>query len=134
MSFLVSDKLQSTFEEIRKVMQEDVYPLEKDFLNHAIGFNELVPSLHAVRQRVKERGLWAPYLPEKYGGVGFTLAGDVCLFGFFTGFPALPLGGLRASLPWPCKRFLERYRDHGQSLSATDLGSIATKEREATLG
>jgi acyl-CoA dehydrogenase len=74
MRFLVSDKLQSTLEEIRQVMQESVYPLEKDFLNHAIGFNELVPSLHAVRQRVKERGLWAPFLPEKYGGMGFTLS------------------------------------------------------------
>ena len=74
MRFLVSDKLQFTLEEIRQVMQESVYPLEKDFLNHAIGFNELVPSLHAVRQRVKERGLWAPFLAEKYGGMGFTLS------------------------------------------------------------
>ena len=33
----------------------------------------MLPYLHTVRHRVKDRGLWAPHLPEKYGGVGFSL-------------------------------------------------------------
>jgi acyl-CoA dehydrogenase len=74
MNFAVSDKLQTTLEEIREVMQEHVYPLEKDFLNHKIGFQELTPTLDAVRERVKERGLWAPFLPKDYSGMGFTLS------------------------------------------------------------
>ncbi len=74
MDFSVSDRLQTTLEDIRELMREHVYPLERDFLNHAIGFGELTPRLDAVRERVKERGLWAPFLPVKYGGMGFALS------------------------------------------------------------
>lgn len=74
MVFSVSDTLQVTLENIRKVMREYVYPLEKDFLNHAIGFQEIVPELNTVRARVKERGLWAPFLPKNYGGMGLPLS------------------------------------------------------------
>lgn len=74
MDFPISDKLQAALEDIRHVMREHVYPLEKDFLNHAIGFEQLTPSLDAVREIVKARGLWAPYLPEKYSGMGFSLS------------------------------------------------------------
>jgi alkylation response protein AidB-like acyl-CoA dehydrogenase len=68
-----TDKLQAALESIRELMQEHVYPLESDFLSHSRGFQEIVPALHAVRKRVKELGLWAPFLPKKYGGMGFTL-------------------------------------------------------------
>jgi alkylation response protein AidB-like acyl-CoA dehydrogenase len=54
-------------------MQEHIYPLEKDFLSKSLGFEEIVPALDELRGRVKELGLWAPFLPKKYGGMGFTL-------------------------------------------------------------
>jgi len=74
MNFSISDKLQATLEDVREVMQEYAYPLEKDFLNHDIRFHEIVPKLDAVRERVKQRGLWSPYLPKEYGGMGLPLS------------------------------------------------------------
>jgi alkylation response protein AidB-like acyl-CoA dehydrogenase len=71
---MMSEKLQTALENIREVMQEDIFPLEKDFLNHEIGFHKTAARLDAVREIVKSRGLWAPYLPEKYGGMGFSLS------------------------------------------------------------
>ena len=74
MNFTLSDKLEAALKEIREVMRDEVYPLEKDFLDHGSGFREMLPRLQAVRQRVKERGLWAPFLPQEYGGIGFSLS------------------------------------------------------------
>ena len=74
MNFALSDKLEAALEEIREVMRDEIYPLEKDFLDHGSGFREMLPRLRGVRQRVKERGLWAPFLPQEYGGMGFTLS------------------------------------------------------------
>ena len=71
---MMSEKLQTTIENIREVMQEHIVPLEKEFLNHSVGFHKIATKLDAVRELVKERGLWAPYLPEKYGGMGFSLS------------------------------------------------------------
>ncbi len=74
MGFLVSDTLQAALQDVRQVMDERVYPLEKDFLDHSIGFQELVPRLDVVREYVKQRGLWAPFLPQEYGGMGLPLS------------------------------------------------------------
>lgn len=71
---MMSEKLQTTLENIHEVMQEHIFPLEKEFLNHSIGFHKIATKLESVRELVKERGLWAPYLPEKYGGMGFSLS------------------------------------------------------------
>jgi alkylation response protein AidB-like acyl-CoA dehydrogenase len=55
-------------------MQAHIYPLEKEFLSQSRGFGEIAPALDAVRKRVKELGLWAPFLPKEYGGMGFRLS------------------------------------------------------------
>jgi alkylation response protein AidB-like acyl-CoA dehydrogenase len=56
---------------IQEFMRGDVYPLEHEFLAHP--FHDLVPTLNQKRARVKTLGLWAPHLPEEYGGPGLSL-------------------------------------------------------------
>ena len=57
---------------IRDFLHKDIYPLEQEFL--ARPFRELVPTLHAKRQQVKDLGLWTPHLPKEYGGLGLKLS------------------------------------------------------------
>ena len=57
---------------IREFIREEVFPLERDFLNHP--FRELLPALREKRERVKALGLWAPQLPKEYGGLGLGLS------------------------------------------------------------
>jgi alkylation response protein AidB-like acyl-CoA dehydrogenase len=56
---------------IRDFIREEVFPMERDFLNRP--FRELLPTLSEKRERVKALGLWAPQLPLEYGGLGLGL-------------------------------------------------------------
>jgi acyl-CoA dehydrogenase len=56
---------------VRSFIRDEVNPFETQFLQ--MGFRGLLPVLTAKRQRVKELGLWAPHLPEAYGGLGLSL-------------------------------------------------------------
>jgi acyl-CoA dehydrogenase len=69
----VSDEqLRSMLSTIQTFLHDEVYPLEKDFLQRP--FRELLPALFAKRQQVKSLGLWTPHLPAEYGGPGLRLA------------------------------------------------------------
>lgn len=56
---------------LREFVREEIIPLEKLFLNHQ--FDELEPQLEALRHKAKSLGFWLPQVPEKYGGMGFSL-------------------------------------------------------------
>jgi acyl-CoA dehydrogenase len=56
---------------VREIVRDEVLPLEPKLA--AGGFRALLPDLERVRARVKERGLWAPYLPREHGGMGLSL-------------------------------------------------------------
>ena len=71
MDFTISDKIQPIIQTIREFMREEVYPLEGDFSENR--FRDLLPVLSDKRRKVKERGLWAPFIPKEYGGVGLSL-------------------------------------------------------------
>jgi alkylation response protein AidB-like acyl-CoA dehydrogenase len=69
--FSLSEETQRMVQVIREFMRQEVYPLEQDFLNRP--FRELLPALAEKRARVKALGLWAPQIPEEYGGQGLSL-------------------------------------------------------------
>ncbi len=58
-------------ERIWQFMRDDVYPLEEPLLRN--GFRAILPELAQRRERVKELGLWAPFLPRELGGLGLAL-------------------------------------------------------------
>ncbi len=68
----VSPRMEELRDRIRRFIHDEVFPLERQFLNSR--FREILPLLTAKRQRVRELGLWAPHLPKEYGGLGLPLA------------------------------------------------------------
>jgi acyl-CoA dehydrogenase len=58
-------------EQVRAFVRDELLPLEP--LLQAGRVRELIAALDEKRGRVKEAGLWAPYLPEKVGGLGLSL-------------------------------------------------------------
>jgi acyl-CoA dehydrogenase len=68
MDFSIPERMQATLASIRELMVREVYPLERALLS--MPFSALARDLKAVRQNVKERGLWAPQIPTSHGGLG----------------------------------------------------------------
>jgi alkylation response protein AidB-like acyl-CoA dehydrogenase len=64
-------RIDAIVEQIRSFVRGEVYPLEARLLTE--GFRALLPALREKRRMVKELGLWAPHLPEEYGGMGLAL-------------------------------------------------------------
>jgi len=69
---MISDRLSTILKTIRHFIQEEVVPLEPDFI--ARPFRELLPRLKEKREKVKKLGLWAPQLPARFDGLGLSLA------------------------------------------------------------
>jgi len=57
---------------IRGFLEEHAYPLEPLLFSN--GFHAIESKLAALRDQVKAMGLWAPPLPEDFGGMGLSLA------------------------------------------------------------
>jgi acyl-CoA dehydrogenase len=72
MDFNRPSHLEPILDQVRAFVQQELIPLESAFLNGE--FRDLLPTLAEKRQQVKDLGLWAPWLPSEYGGMGLTLA------------------------------------------------------------
>jgi acyl-CoA dehydrogenase len=55
----------------RTFVREEIVPLEPQLLSQP--WHVAVTTLNALRVRARALGLWAPFLPEEYGGVGMPL-------------------------------------------------------------
>ncbi|TAE29895.1 MAG: acyl-CoA dehydrogenase [Candidatus Kapaibacterium sp.] len=71
MNIFHTDRITSILPQVRSFVAEEIIPLEHDYLHGT--FRALEPRLHALRSKVKEKGLWTPHLPEADGGLGLTL-------------------------------------------------------------
>jgi acyl-CoA dehydrogenase len=71
MDFAIPKHTQSMIRTIRDFMHKEVYPLERQFLDAS--FRDMLPALDEKRAKVREMGLWAPHIPEEYGGQGLSL-------------------------------------------------------------
>ncbi len=72
MDFSLPTHIEPLLERIRAFVGRELIPLEAAFLNGE--FRDLLPVLVEKRAQVKAAGLWAPWLPVHYGGLGLTLA------------------------------------------------------------
>ncbi len=71
MNFSIPEDTQTMIRVVRDFMEREVFPLEPQFLNGS--FDELLPKLKDLRQKVRAMGLWVPYVEEKHGGQGLSL-------------------------------------------------------------
>ncbi len=71
MDFSVSTETQKIVQVLRDFLRQEVYPLERDFLNAS--FTEMLPRLAEIRSKAKSLGFWAPQIPKEYGGQGLSL-------------------------------------------------------------
>lgn len=71
MDFSITESTQNLVEAINTFIQEELNPIEHDFLNKPLG--KMQPVLDEKREQVKKLKLWAAHLPEEYGGLGLGL-------------------------------------------------------------
>jgi alkylation response protein AidB-like acyl-CoA dehydrogenase len=71
MDFSESPKVKTIRSVVRAFMEKEVYPLEPGLRNQ--GFSAMAPKLARAREKAKETGLWAAFVPEAHGGGGLTL-------------------------------------------------------------
>ncbi len=71
MDFSESPRVGAIRATLREFMKREVYPLEPALWHD--GFVALLPRLRAARDRARQTGLWAAFLPETHGGAGLSL-------------------------------------------------------------
>ena len=84
MNFEYNEKTQALLEKLKAFMNEEVYPIEKDYIhavengsaNNGEGRWKTPEMMHTLKKRAKEAGLWNLFLPEEYKpyGAGLTNA------------------------------------------------------------
>ena len=67
MDFSLSEETQALLQKTRSLLDEVVLPLERAAL---ADFASVSAKLESARQIIKDAGLWAPQMPQEYGGIG----------------------------------------------------------------
>jgi alkylation response protein AidB-like acyl-CoA dehydrogenase len=68
---LSADKIAAMLDTARRFVREELVPHEAELLHGS--WDAITPRLAQLRARAKALGLWAPFLPDAYGGVGLPL-------------------------------------------------------------
>ena len=71
MDFAVSPPIRDLAAAARRVIDEEVLPLERIVLER--GFGAALPKIGRLRSRLREQGLLAPHMPREWGGGGLSL-------------------------------------------------------------
>ncbi len=71
MNIFSSDKLEQVLPKIKAILEEHIYPLEKQYLT--LPFSKVAPKLKEIRKIVQQQNLWNLHLSKNHGGLGFDL-------------------------------------------------------------
>ena len=71
MDFSPSEEIQTFLGHVRKYVEKELYPLEKELLHKS--WAEIEATLAPLRQANKERGWWLPQLEKEHGGMGLSV-------------------------------------------------------------
>lgn len=71
MDFAVSEPMQAILARVRAFVDEELIPLEPEFLRGS--WAELEPRLEEKRAKVRALGLWLPQIAREHGGLGLSL-------------------------------------------------------------
>lgn len=69
--FYASERLKKLYPKVKTFVEEELLAMEAELLTRS--FFDLEPQLNQKREKAKELGIWAPYLPKEEGGQGLTL-------------------------------------------------------------
>jgi len=67
----ISGKIKELLPAYESFLKENIFPIEKECVYGS--FKASLPKLNALRQLAKDKGLFAPHLEEKEGGLGLSL-------------------------------------------------------------
>ena len=70
-SIFSTQRLNEIYPKVRTFVEQELYPIEMELLR--IPFNKAAVILQEKREKAKQVGLWAPYLPTKDGGLGLNM-------------------------------------------------------------
>jgi acyl-CoA dehydrogenase len=71
MNFEISDTMQTVLPMVRTFMDDEVIPLEGEFLHGQPEF--VAERVAALQQRVRQMGIWAANHPVEFGGLGLSM-------------------------------------------------------------
>jgi alkylation response protein AidB-like acyl-CoA dehydrogenase len=66
-----SDRARDVVARVREFVRDEVIPIEPKLVGAT--FRDVLPDLTKARERARAAGLWAPFLPKDYGGLGLSL-------------------------------------------------------------
>ncbi len=75
MDFSISEELKALRGRVRDFVEQEIIPLEgrEDCIDE---YRNIAPqALERVREQVKRAGMWAPQMPQRYGGLGLNMVG-----------------------------------------------------------
>jgi acyl-CoA dehydrogenase len=70
-NIFASERLKEIYPQIKNFIEQELYPVEMELLHQP--FNQAEIILQQKREKVKQAGLWAPYLSIKDGGLGLSM-------------------------------------------------------------
>jgi alkylation response protein AidB-like acyl-CoA dehydrogenase len=73
MDFSIPSEMQDLLARVRRFVEDEVYPVEREFLVE--GFEAVAEDVERLRGRAKELGFWLPQIPKHEGGLGLGLLG-----------------------------------------------------------
>ncbi|MDY7093310.1 MAG: acyl-CoA dehydrogenase family protein [Acidobacteriota bacterium] len=71
MDLAPSKRVQEILERARKLVDEELVPLEREYLSQ--DFSAVEGVLGGLREKAKEQGLWLPQMPKEVGGQGLSV-------------------------------------------------------------
>jgi len=75
MDFSIGGELKALRERVRDFVEQEIIPLEGRQDSQDEYRNISAQALARVREQVKRAGLWAPQMPQRYGGLGLDMVG-----------------------------------------------------------
>lgn len=80
MDFTLSAEQDARRQQVARLVDDDIIPVERDRANYDDHENLRLYLLDELRQKVKAAGLWAPQMPKARGGLGCSVAEMAVLY------------------------------------------------------
>ena len=80
MDFSLPPDIAAARDKVRAFVREHILPVEADPAARDDHENISEPALHALRDKVRAAGLWAPQMPRARGGLGMPVVGMAALY------------------------------------------------------